>query len=148
MRIRTIKPDFFHSESIIGLSFPARYLYTALWCLADDHGQALANMRLIRAAVFPLEDSVTLEDVTLWFKELVESEHLHPYEVDGKEYFHVPSWNKHQSAAFRRSKPIHPAPTCMQAACDPLQNSAGSGKGKGEGEGERESAHNPDEAEI
>ena len=38
-RIRTIKPDFFTSEDIVGLTPEARLLYIALWCEADREGR-------------------------------------------------------------------------------------------------------------
>jgi ferredoxin len=38
-RIRTIKPEFFTSEDIVGLSPMARLLYIALWCEADREGR-------------------------------------------------------------------------------------------------------------
>jgi hypothetical protein len=114
-----------------------------MWGFADDHGTGQANMRLIKASVMPLEDSVTLEDVSLWFKEIAENdETIHLFSVDGKDYYHFPKWSKHQSAAFRRNKPIHPEHGCIQSETELNQTVSdedecivGGGRGEGEGKG-------------
>lgn len=151
MRIRTLKPEFFQSETIASLSFPARILYQGMWCFADDHGRGRANPKLVKAAVFPLDDDMGIEDVTLLMKEVFESGMAHPYEVGGKDYYHVVQWIENQSAAFRRGNPIHPAPTCMQddASCDDLEQvgmhaSAGTGNREQVGGSRDASPHRPE----
>lgn len=142
-RIRSLKPEFFSSEKVASLSFPARLLYQGLWCFGDDEGRGIANMRLLKAYVFPLDDGVGVEELTLWFKEIESQGMIHTYEVHGENYYHVVDWVPNQSAAFRRGKGLYPAPTCMQtnASGDKLQLLACIGvleKGEGnreEGEG-------------
>ena len=56
MRIRTIKPEFWSSETISPLSDKAKLLAIGLLNFADDEGYFWANPTLIRAAIFPFED--------------------------------------------------------------------------------------------
>lgn len=117
-RIRTIKPEFFSSEKVAALSFPARILYEGLWCFGDDHGRGLSNVKLLKAYIFPLDDEVSVEDVTLWYKEIESQGMIHTYIAGGEGYYHVVDWAGNQAASHRRSKPMYPAPTCMQVAAD------------------------------
>ena len=59
-RIRTVKPEFWTSQKLAGLSDRARLLAIALLNHSDDEGYFQANIQLVRAACFPFdEDSVT-----------------------------------------------------------------------------------------
>jgi hypothetical protein len=56
MRIRTIKPGFWHNESLAKCTEFARLLALALLNLADDEGYFLAHPALIRGQLFPYLD--------------------------------------------------------------------------------------------
>jgi len=60
MRIRTIKPEFWSSETIAPLSDRAKLLAIGLLNFSDDEGYFWANPVLIRASVFPFDDSSTM----------------------------------------------------------------------------------------
>lgn len=57
MRIRTIKPEFWHHEGLCSLSEFARLMAIALLNWADDEGYFFANPTLIRGQLFPFQDS-------------------------------------------------------------------------------------------
>ncbi len=59
-RIRTLKPEFWLSEKMAGLPFESRLLAIALLNFADDEGFFRANPALVKAACFPLDDSVNI----------------------------------------------------------------------------------------
>ena len=54
-RIRSIKPEFFTSETITALPLSARLTFIGLWTYVDDNGVGLDNELLITAAIWPLE---------------------------------------------------------------------------------------------
>jgi hypothetical protein len=56
LRIRSIKPEFWRSESLSGVSAEAALLAIGLLNVADDEGYFNANPRLIQSEVFPLRD--------------------------------------------------------------------------------------------
>lgn len=95
-RIRTIKPDAFLSESLSQVDFFTRWTFAGIWTYLDDHGYGRGDARLIRAALFPLDDGVTVGKVTTAIESLVEIGSLCIYEVEGKRYIHSPNWQDHQ----------------------------------------------------
>lgn len=108
-RIRSIKPSFFRSRSLARCSIPARITFAGLWSEADDAGRGIADARILKGAIWPLDDAIQAQDVEDHLTEL-SREHIAFYEVDGDRYYIVKNWEEHQSAAFRRSPPVHPAP--------------------------------------
>lgn len=108
-RIRTIKPDFFISETVTALDFRTRLTWIGLWTHCDDYGRHKDNVKLIKAAVWPL-DAVSLRDVADDLDALVIAGLLYRYEVDGKTYLQVTNWDEHQRVD-RPSKTTLPAPT-------------------------------------
>lgn len=97
-RIRTIKPEFFTSETIAGLQMVARLTFIGLWTTCDDAGRCLANPKLIKAALFPLDDKVTAEAVAKCLDELADAGVIELYRSgeDGRVWLQVCSWDEHQ----------------------------------------------------
>lgn len=108
-RIRTIKPDFFQSEDVVELSYRARLTWIGLWTHVDDSGRCKANPRLIKGALWPLEDDVTAKDVAADIEELAAKGHLIIYTVDDEPLIQVRNWAKHQRIS-RPSESKFPAP--------------------------------------
>lgn len=80
-RIRSIKPSFFLSEDVAALPLRARLLWIGLWTHCDDAGRAKDNARLIKGAVWPL-DNVTLADIEDDLATLADHGRIVRYEVD------------------------------------------------------------------
>lgn len=115
-RIRQIKPEFWTSLSIAALSLEARLLFIGLWNHADDEGRCVDDPRLIKAAVFPLDDSVSPHEVSVRLHELSDAGRIRRYEVAGKGYVEVVNWAEHQYVQRARPSRIPPPPTCENAA--------------------------------
>jgi hypothetical protein len=94
-RIRTIKPEFPHSESIGRLSRDARLLFVQLWTVCDDHGRARAASRMLASLLFPYDDDAPklIED---WLLELEGEKCIIRYHVEDDTYLEVCNWLKHQ----------------------------------------------------
>lgn len=95
-RLRTIKPDACTSETLAQVPRAYRWTFATLWTHCDDEGRAVHNLRLIKAALYPLDDDVTTEVLGGELKALAQVGALCMYEVDGKPYLHVPAWHEHQ----------------------------------------------------
>ena len=108
--IRTIKPDFFRSESIAKLPLDARLTFIGMWTDADSCGRGVANARVLKGALWPLDDKITVDDVERCLKQLDRTSHIKLYEVDGKRYYQVSSWGEHQAPSYRRGESKYPAP--------------------------------------
>lgn len=116
-RIRSIKPEFFTSESIGALSLHARLTFAGLWTYVDDRGRAKDNPRVIRGALWPNdEETVSSADVADFISELVKHDMVCRYAVGGRDYLHVINMRKHQainkpSASKLPECPVHDGPT-------------------------------------
>lgn len=123
-RIRTIKPEFFRSRSLAQCSRDARLTFQGLWIEADDHGRGVADTRLIKGAVWPLDDDITPETVETHLQELESTRHLMLFHVSGERYYEVLAWEKHQAPAYRRGEAKYPSPPAGTSERDILHDSA------------------------
>ena len=142
-RIRTIKPEFFRSRSLARCPLAARMTFAGLWTEADDHGRGVADPRILKGALWALDDDVTHSHVSAHLDVLNETGHIHLYESDGETYYEIANWSDHQAAAYRRGEAKYPAPEeylapvshlRVQESADGTQAGAGSGReveGKG-----------------
>ena len=96
MRIRTIKPSFWTDIKMSQLSEAARLTYIGLWCYADDDGVFAADPRLVKAALYPLDDNFTVLRVNDILSECSLRAHCILYEVAGEMYGYIPNFKKHQ----------------------------------------------------
>jgi hypothetical protein len=94
-RIRTIKPDFFTSLTVADLTPEQRLTFIGLWTHADDAGRCVDDPRLIKAALWPLDDR-TAADIEIDLKALTESSLITRYTLNRKRYLAVTNWDEHQ----------------------------------------------------
>lgn len=113
-RIRTYKPEFFTSEDVSVLPFRARLTWLGLWTQCDDHGRTKDNVKLIKAAVWPLDD-VSLRDVEEDLSTLDGRGRIVRYTVSDVRFLAVVNWHFHQSVN-RPGKPKFPAPPVRMPA--------------------------------
>jgi hypothetical protein len=161
MRIRTIKPEFFHHEGLfeaeLETKLPLRVAFAGLWCIADREGRFKWEPRRIGVQVLPY-DGVDFSRV---LDALATRAFVLKYRVGDACFGWIPSFLKHQVINNRESQSILPDPegnieetsinTDEIDAC-PTRASrddhAGQGEGKGrEGngkEGVSQKALNPD----
>lgn len=102
-RIRTIKPEFFTSEDIVGLSPLARLLYIATWCEADKEGRLEWKPRTMKLRYFPADNC----DIDALAAELVDADLIVLY-GDGLGF--IPGFSKHQHVNPRESASVLPEP--------------------------------------
>ena len=110
-RIRYLKPDFFTDEDLAELPFQTRLFFAGMWCLADREGRLEERPKYLKAMIFPY-DKVDPE------KELETLEKpkknglpfVQKYEVDGKGYLQILSWERHQSPHHTEKDSVLPPP--------------------------------------
>jgi hypothetical protein len=112
-RIRSVKPDFFTSETIAQLDMIDRLLFIGLWTHVDDNGVCRDVPALMKAAVFPLDECVTLMRVTGGLMRLSELGLVVRYKVDSKGYLAVSAWSEHQKVQHP-GKDRYPGPDQAQ----------------------------------
>ena len=149
MRIRTIKPEFFHHEGLfeaeLETKLPLRVAFAGLWCIADREGRFKWEPRRIGVQVLPY-DGVDFSRV---LDALATRAFVIKYRVGDACFGFIPSFLKHQVINNRESESVLPDPegnieetpinTEEIDACPtraPRDDHAGQGEGKGrEGNG-------------
>lgn len=106
-RIRTIKPEFWTSDQVMTLSRDARLCFIGLLNFCDDRGVHPASPRTLKAEIFPSDD-LTAEMVGGLVSEMIGQGLVGAFEADGKTYWFVTGWARHQKIDRPTFK--HPAP--------------------------------------
>lgn len=155
MRIRTIKPEFFHHEGLFEAeaqtNLPLRVAFAGLWCIADREGRFKWEPRRIGVQVLPY-DGVDFSRV---LDALVTRGFVVRYRVGDACFGWIPSFLKHQVINNRESESVLPDPdgnieenpintdeSDASATREPREDHACRKEGKGregkEGDGTRE----------
>ena len=110
MRIRTIKPEFFHHEGLfeaeMETKLPLRVAFAGLWCIADREGRFKWEPRRIGVQVLPY-DGVDFSRV---LDALATRAFVLKYRVGDACFGWIPSFLKHQVINNRESESILPDP--------------------------------------
>lgn len=91
-RIRTVKPEFFTSESVLSVSPLARLFFIGLWCEADREGRLKWKPKTLKFRYLP-SDSVNIEKLC---GELEAEKMIVTYSVDDIDYCEIPGFRSHQ----------------------------------------------------
>lgn len=149
-RIRTIKPEFFKSETIAGLPLAARLTFIGMWTEADDDGRLAADPVLLKAALWPRDDR-TVKDIEADLSALLDAGLVRRMEARErrsgkiKTVIEVVSWREHQTIN-KRTRGLYddvmtlPGLFPEESGSSPgvLREDSGSGIGTEQGTGNRE----------
>lgn len=106
-RIRTIKPEFWTDEKVLGIGPMARLLFIGMWNFADDYGRMEYSPISLKAKIFP-GDSISADDVREMLSQLKAAKLLVVYNSDEKNFIEITGWHN-QKIDKRQSSKI-PAP--------------------------------------
>lgn len=95
-KIRTIKPEFWDSETMAHMPFGCRLLFIGLWNFADDIGLIKASDKYIKSKIFPYDDSLRLSEINTWLKLLVKHRLIVPFEHRRESYYVIRCFSEHQ----------------------------------------------------
>ena len=104
-RIRTIKPEFFTSEDIVGMTPLARLFYVSLWCESDREGRLEWKPGTFKMRYLP-GDECSVQELAA---ELIDKGLIVLYEVGGKQYAEIPTFTEHQVINNRETPSTIPA---------------------------------------
>ena len=152
MRIRTIKPEFFHHEGIfeaeLQSKLPLRLAFIGLWCAADREGRFKWEPRRLGVQILPYDNV----DFSRVLDALTTRGFIAKYASGNAYYGVIPTFPRHQVINNREKESELPEPLQYIAfdACptrDPRDNHAGKAEGKGregnkEGKGTRKESVN------
>lgn len=93
MPTRYLKPGIRDSESIEKLSPIAENLYYRLLVTVDDFGRYDARPSMVKAACFPIKDSINASRTESLLEELAKHGLIQIYKVDDKPYLQMTKWD-------------------------------------------------------
>lgn len=110
---RIIKESICQSDSIDSLTWFEEVLFYRLIVVCDDFGRFDGRIQIIKGSCFPLKD-VTLRQIATALDKLMTVGLVQGYEVQGRPYLQLSTWERHQQIRAKRSK--YPAcdDTCNQ----------------------------------
>lgn len=129
MRIRTIKPEFFRSESIANLEPLARILFQGLWCLADRDGRLWDRPRRIKVEVLPYDDF----DIEAGLREMERSELIVRYNTADGKAIQIVNFSKHQRINGKELEKDSEIPDVSAQVPDIQEQETGEATGKHSG---------------
>jgi hypothetical protein len=94
-RIRTLKPEHKGHRHIGPLSDRAYRLWVGLVTEADDEGRLACDVRHFRSVIFSYQ-TISAPKVQAALDEILATDSLRRYEVQGAAYLYFPSWHEHQ----------------------------------------------------
>ncbi len=113
-RIRSIKPEFPHSESMGNCTRDARLLFLELFTLADDDGRLRGAPRMIASLLFPYDDDAPAL-IESWLNELDRELCIIRYTIEGAHYIQITNWLQHQKIDHPKPSRL-PAPPAQEEA--------------------------------
>lgn len=121
---RLIKESICTSDNLDRLSWFEEAFFFRLIVNCDDYGRMDARPAIIRSRLFPLK-TVTDAQIEKALQSLRSADMIDIYEVDGRSFLQMRTWEKHQCVRAKKSK--YPAPDeslqaydskCMQMHAD------------------------------
>lgn len=109
-RMRSIKPEMFRSATVTSWPRDVRWTFAGLLTYLDDDGRGLDDVRLIKAEIYPIDDSMSTRKISRHMDLISGNGPLCRYEVDGRRYLHVTSWREHQRINRPTRSRIPPCP--------------------------------------
>jgi hypothetical protein len=112
---RILKESICTSENVDRLSAFQETVFYRLIVTCDDYGRMDARPKLLASKLFPLKDirSNQIEDA---LRALTSAELVTLYEVDGKPFLQMKTWDRHQQVRAKKSK--YPAPESGKQTSD------------------------------
>ena len=118
---RIIKESICTSDTLNQLSDFEERFWHRLIVNCDDYGRFDARPAILKGRLFPLMEGKTLKDMSNTLSKLASVGLVELYEVDGKPFLHVVTWDKYQRIRAKRSKFPEPNGTCCHLPSDDVK---------------------------
>jgi hypothetical protein len=105
---RILKESICTSETLDKLNDFQENFFYRLIVNCDDYGRMDARPAILKARLYPLRERLTLKDIDGALRALAAVGCVEVYEVDGKPYLQLPSWEVHQTIRAKKSR--YPGP--------------------------------------
>lgn len=117
---RILSGEIARSESLSRVSVEASFTFLLIVSVADDFGRFDGRPSILLSSLFPTRmDTVSMEVMNRWLRELEGEGLIRWYEVEGRRYIEIPRWEKYQRTRAQRSK--YPAPLTKPESVSDMQ---------------------------
>ena len=96
-----------------------RLFWTLLPLVLCREGRGVNSATWLRSKLFPLREDVSSDKVQAALDWCIDRGMIVPYSVEGRDYFHVPSFHKYQGNTTKEAESDYPAPE------SPVQSKSG-----------------------
>ena len=100
---RILKESICRSDSIDSLTWFEEVFFYRLLVVCDDFGRFDGRIQIIKGTCFPLKD-ITNKDIEKALNKLSAVGLVRAYEVQGRPYLQLVTWEKHQQIRAKKSK--------------------------------------------
>jgi len=118
---RIIKETICTSDSLSQLSDFEENLFYKLLVNCDDYGRFDARPAIVKSRCYPLRERLTLKNIEDALSSLARVGCVKLYQVDGKPYLHLPTWEVHQQIRAKKSKFPEPDNNGYQLIADDIK---------------------------
>lgn len=101
---RIIRESICTSDTLNLLSDFEERFWTHLIVICDDFGRFDARPAVLKARLFPLRESLTFKNIADCLAKLASVGLIELYEVDGRPFLHVVTWERYQRVRAKKSK--------------------------------------------
>lgn len=101
---RILKESICTSDSIDTLTWFEEVLFYRLIVNCDDYGRFDGRISVIKNRLFPLKENISAQSVEDAVERLAAVGLVSLYEVDGKPFIQLPTWENHQTVRAKKSK--------------------------------------------
>ncbi len=101
---RIIKESICDSEDIDKLTWFEEVFFYRLLVNCDDYGRFDGRVSVLKNRLFTLKDNLTRKNIESALNKLARVGLVCLYEIDGKPFLFLPTWNKHQNVRAKKSK--------------------------------------------
>ena len=112
---RIIKESICTSDTLNQLTDFEERFWHRLTVNCDDYGRYDARPAILKGRLFPLMDGKTQKNMIDALHKLASVGLIDLYNVDGRPFLHVVTWDRYQRIRAKRSKFPAPDSTCCQA---------------------------------
>ena len=112
---RIIKESICTSDTLNQLTDFEERFWHRLTVNCDDYGRYDARPAILKGRLFPLMDGKTQKNMIDALDKLASVGLIDLYQVDGRPFLHVVTWDRYQRIRAKRSKFPAPDSTCCQA---------------------------------
>ena len=120
MSNRILKESICTSADISPLSWFEEVLFYRLIVNCDDYGRFDGRIAVIKNRLFPLKENLTMKNVETAINKLARAGLVSLYEVDGRPYLFLPSWDRHQVIRAKKSKYPEPPLKAFEINCNQM----------------------------